>query len=135
MKMLKKAVVSRASVATLAMLTLIAAQVVVLNHELAPDSHAPDSVCEFCVAGAGLSAADVGKTQDPYPDTRLRPRTRDHAPCGFGEPPPVPIRASPADCFLNFVAPPRSRSARSAGDSLFEFWSRQCAFQNDFYGW
>ncbi len=62
MKMLKKAVVSRASVATLAMLALIAAQVAVLNHELAPDSHTPDSVCEFCVAGAGLAGANVSDT-------------------------------------------------------------------------
>ena len=65
--MLKKAVVSRASVATLAMLALIAAQVVVLKHELASDSHTPDSVCEFCIAGAGLSAADVGKLKTLTP--------------------------------------------------------------------
>ena len=73
MKMLKKTVVSRASVATLAMLALIAAQVVVLKHELAPDSHTPDSVCEFCVAGAGLAGADVGKLKTLTP-TRVSDR-------------------------------------------------------------
>ena len=60
--MLKKAVVSRASVATLAMVALIAAQVAVLNHDLAPENHTPDSACEFCVTGAGLAGANVGDT-------------------------------------------------------------------------
>ena len=59
MKMLKKAIVSRASVTSLAMVALIAAQVAVLNHDLAPESHTPDSVCEFCIAGSGLAGANV----------------------------------------------------------------------------
>ena len=46
----------------LAAVALVAAQMVVLNHDLAPDSHKPDSVCELCVAGAGLADANVGET-------------------------------------------------------------------------
>ena len=65
MKIVKKAIVSGALIATLAAVTLIAAQVVVLNHDPAPDSHAPDSVCEFCVAGAGLASANVSGTKAP----------------------------------------------------------------------
>ena len=65
MNILKKAAASRALIATLAAVALIAAQVVVLNHDLAPDSHTPDSVCEFCVAGAGLAGANVGDTKAP----------------------------------------------------------------------
>ena len=63
MKMLKKSVVSRASVATFAMVALIAAQVAVLNHDLAPGSHTPDSVCEFCIAGSGLAGANVSEVR------------------------------------------------------------------------
>lgn len=65
MKILKKAAVTRAFVTTLAAVALIAAQVVVLNHDLAPDSHTPDSVCEFCVAGAGLAGANVSDARAP----------------------------------------------------------------------
>ena len=61
MKIFRKIVVSRAIVTTLAGVALIAAQVAVINHDLA-DSHTPDSVCEFCVAGAGLADANVGET-------------------------------------------------------------------------
>ena len=61
-KILGKAAVSHALIATLALVALITAQVVVLNHELALDSHTPDSVCEFCVAGAGLAGANVSDT-------------------------------------------------------------------------
>ena len=63
MKILKKAAVSPALLATLAAVALIAAQVVVLNHDLSPESHTPDSVCEFCVAGAGLADANVSDTR------------------------------------------------------------------------
>ena len=65
MNILKKAAASRALIATLAAVALIAAQVVVLNHDLAPDSHTPDSVCEFCVAGAGLAGANVSDAKAP----------------------------------------------------------------------
>ena len=50
---------------TFAAVALIAAQVVVINHDLAPENHAPDSFCEFCVAGAGLAGANVGDTEAP----------------------------------------------------------------------
>ena len=50
---------------TFAAVALIAAQVVVINHELAPENHTPDSVCEFCVAGAGLAGANVDDTEAP----------------------------------------------------------------------
>ncbi|MCY4499514.1 MAG: hypothetical protein OXC14_19800 [Rhodospirillaceae bacterium] len=59
--------VAHALIATLALAALIAAQVVMLNHEPAPESHTPDSVCEFCVAGAGLAGANVGDTKAPVP--------------------------------------------------------------------
>ena len=49
---------------TLAVVALIAAQVVVINHDLT-GSHTPDSVCEFCVAGAGLSGANVSAAVAP----------------------------------------------------------------------
>ena len=61
MKILRKIAGSRAFVTMLAAVALIAAQVAVINHDLA-DSHTPDSVCEFCVAGAGLADANVGET-------------------------------------------------------------------------
>lgn len=64
MKIIRKAVVSHALIATLALVALIAAQVVALNHELARDSHTPDNVCEFCVAGAGLAGANVSDTKE-----------------------------------------------------------------------
>lgn len=48
-----------------AAVALIAAQVVVINHDLAPENHTPDSFCEFCVAGAGLAGANVGDTEAP----------------------------------------------------------------------
>lgn len=62
MKILRKIADSRAIVTALAVGALIAAQVVVINHDLA-DSHTPDNVCEFCVAGAGLADANVGETE------------------------------------------------------------------------
>ena len=65
MKTVKKTIASRALIATFVAVTLIAAQVVVLNHDLSPASHAPDSVCEFCVAGAGLASANVSDTRAP----------------------------------------------------------------------
>ena len=40
-------------------MALVAAQAMVLGHDLADDGHAPDSVCEFCIAGASLSGANV----------------------------------------------------------------------------
>ena len=52
--------VAHALIATLAFAALIAAQEVILNHELAPEGHTPDSVCETCFAGA-----DVGDTKAP----------------------------------------------------------------------
>lgn len=64
MKILRKIAGSRAFVTTLAAVALIAAQIVVINHDLA-DGHTPDSVCEFCVAGAGLEDANVGETEAP----------------------------------------------------------------------
>ncbi len=63
MKILKKILGSRAFVTTFAVAALIAAQVVVINHDLAPENHTPDSVCEFCVAGAGLAGANVSDTK------------------------------------------------------------------------
>ena len=65
MKILKKTAASRAVLATLAAVALVAAQMVVLNHDLAPDSHKPDSVCELCAAGAGLAGANVGGVNAP----------------------------------------------------------------------
>ena len=65
MKILKKAAASKAVLTALAAVALVAAQVAVLNHDLAPDSHTPDSVCEFCVAGAGLAGANVGDAKAP----------------------------------------------------------------------
>ena len=40
-------------------MALIAAQSIVLGHDLAGDSHAPDSVCEYCIAGASLAGTSV----------------------------------------------------------------------------
>ncbi len=65
MKILNKAAVPRALFTTLAAVALIAAQVVVLNHDLSPESHTPDSVCEFCIAGAGLAGANVSDSTSP----------------------------------------------------------------------
>ena len=64
MKILRKIAGSRAFVTTLAAVALIAAQVAVINHDLAPENHTPDSVCEFCVAGAGLAGANVSEATD-----------------------------------------------------------------------
>ena len=64
MKILREIADSRAFVTTLAAVALIAAQVVVINHDLA-DNHTPDSVCEFCVAGAGLAGANVSDVKAP----------------------------------------------------------------------
>ena len=65
MKIFRKTAGSRALVTTFAAVALIAAQVVVINHDLAPENHTPDSVCEFCVAGAGLAGANVGDARAP----------------------------------------------------------------------
>ena len=73
MNILRKIAASRELISTLCAVVLIAAQVVVLNHDLAPESHTPDSFCEFCIAGASLSAADVGKLKTLTP-TRVSDR-------------------------------------------------------------
>lgn len=65
MKIFRNIAGSTALVTTFAAVALIAAQVVVINHDLAPDNHTPDSVCEFCVAGAGLAGANVGNAAAP----------------------------------------------------------------------
>ena len=65
MNIFRKIAGFRAFVPTFAAVALIAAQVVVINHELAPENHTPDSVCEFCVAGAGLAGANVGDAKSP----------------------------------------------------------------------
>ena len=65
MKIFRKIAGSKAFVPTFAAVALIAAQVVVINHELAPENHTPDSVCEFCVAGASLAGANAGDTKAP----------------------------------------------------------------------
>ena len=65
MNIFRKIAGSRACVPTFAAVALIAAQVVVINHELAPENHTPDSICEFCVAGAGLAGANVGDAEAP----------------------------------------------------------------------
>jgi len=65
MKIFRKIAGSRAFVTTFAAVALIAAQVVVINHDLAPENHTPDNFCEFCVAGAGLAGANVGDTEEP----------------------------------------------------------------------
>jgi len=46
-------------ISTATAMALIAAQLAVLGHDLGTESHAPDSVCEFCIAGAGLADAPV----------------------------------------------------------------------------
>ncbi len=65
MKTPRKIPIREALISTLAAVMLIAAQVVVVNHDLAPESHAPDGICELCVAGAGLAGASVGNTPAP----------------------------------------------------------------------
>ena len=60
MKIFWKIADSRAFVTTLAAVALIAAQMIVINHDLA-DSHTQDSACEFCISGAGLADANVGE--------------------------------------------------------------------------
>lgn len=65
MKIFRKIAASRPFVTTFAAVALIAAQVVVINHDLAPENHTPDSICEFCVSGAGLDGANVGDTEAP----------------------------------------------------------------------
>ena len=46
-------------ISTATVVALIAAQLAVLGHDLGTESHAPDSVCAFCIAGAGLADAPV----------------------------------------------------------------------------
>ena len=46
-------------IGTATAVALIAAQLAVLGHDLGVESHAPDSVCAFCIAGAGLADAPV----------------------------------------------------------------------------
>ena len=65
MKIFSKIAGSRTLVATLAAVALIAAQVAVINHDLAPENHTPDSICEFCVAGAGLAGSNVSDAKAP----------------------------------------------------------------------
>ena len=80
-----------------AAVALIAAQVVVINHDLAPENHTPDSFCEFCVAGAGLAGANVGDTGAPVivsvslriPDTVLRVHSNVPLRYHFARAPPI----------------------------------------------
>ena len=65
MKIFRKIAGSRTFVTTFAAVALVAAQVVVINHDLSPENHTPDSFCEFCVAGAGLAGANVGDAKAP----------------------------------------------------------------------
>lgn len=65
MNIFRKIAGFRAFVPTFAVVALIAAQVVVINHDLAPENHTPDSVCEFCVAGAGLAGANASDARAP----------------------------------------------------------------------
>lgn len=58
-----------ALVATVCAVLLCAAQLVVLNHDLADEGHAPDTVCEFCIAGAGLAGANVASVKVVVPLT------------------------------------------------------------------
>ena len=46
-------------IGTVTVVALVAAQLAVLGHDLGAEGHAPDSVCEFCIAGAGLADAPV----------------------------------------------------------------------------
>ena len=43
--------------------TLVAAQGIAFQHDLDPDTHVPDQVCELCVTAAVLGGANVGQTQ------------------------------------------------------------------------
>ena len=67
MKILRKHCASGALTAALAAVTLIAAQVAIVGHDLADDSHALDSVCEFCIAGTSLAGANVGAAETVVP--------------------------------------------------------------------
>ena len=64
---LRKHCTSGALITVLAAVALIAAQVAVIGHDLGDDSHAPDSVCEFCIAGASLTGANVGAAKAVVP--------------------------------------------------------------------
>ena len=97
MKIFRKIAGSRALVTTFAAVALIAAQVVVINHDLAPENHTPDSVCEFCVAGAGLAGASVSDTAAPVivsvslriPDAVQRVHSNDPLRYNFARAPPT----------------------------------------------
>ena len=65
MKIFRKIAGTGAFVPTFAAVALIAAQVVVINHDLASENHAPESFCEFCVAGAGLAGANFSDAKAP----------------------------------------------------------------------
>lgn len=58
-----------AFIATVCAVLLCAAQLVVLNHDLADEGHAPDTVCEFCIAGASLASANVAPVKVVVPLT------------------------------------------------------------------
>ena len=77
----------RALFATAAAIALIAAQAIVLGHDIASESHAPDSFCEFCIAGASLSGANVDAVKPvarPTVSVRLPDTSVDRArPDGF----------------------------------------------------
>lgn len=49
----------RALFAAVAAFALIAAQSIVVGHEIGGDGHTPDSVCEFCIAGASLTDSNL----------------------------------------------------------------------------
>lgn len=59
----------RALFAAVAAVVLIGAQAIVLGHDLASDAHTPDSVCEYCIAGASLAGANVDAVKADAPRT------------------------------------------------------------------
>ena len=67
MKVLRKHGASGALIAALAAVALIAAQAAIIGHDLGDDSHASDSVCEFCIAGTSLAGANVGAAKTVVP--------------------------------------------------------------------
>lgn len=66
MKVLRKHGASGALIAALAAVALIAAQAAIIGHDLGDDSHASDSVCEFCIAGTSLAGANVGAAKTVF---------------------------------------------------------------------
>ena len=70
----RKTGISGAFIAIAVGVALLAAQGIVLNHDLDLDGHAGDSVCEFCLAGAGLAGADIGPAKQPFALPGVSPR-------------------------------------------------------------